>query len=214
MPISIPTNLNNFLSCDLAIGDKHTNDWSVILPFGIDYEQDMWCHPDLFRDRVDGLEIVDAILNMAIKYSAQTIFIERGHISMALMPLIRRRMNEKKKYFNFHEHVPTKDKAAYARPLQALLQQGKVHFPDTPLFRDTVCPELLSFPAGKWDDIVSAMSIAALMLDHHIAAAPPPDLPKDPGSPLSYDNLIKPMRDKDKARKDSHRPGQLFGRKK
>jgi hypothetical protein len=170
--------------------------------------------PDVVREHLDGLQIVDRILDLAEKHKVMMIGIEKGHISMALGPIFRKRMHERKQYYPFWEHVPTKDKMTYGRSLQARMQQGKVYFPDTVDYKTVYVPELLAFPAGRNDDVVSAFSIAALMLDALVAPAPPPDLPEQGPGPLTFEKLIEPIQRSRTERHARHVPERLFGKRK
>ena len=89
--------------------------------------------------------------------------VEDGQIFKTLAPVLSRRMNERKVYFSYEALPPLTDKLVRARPLQSLMQQGKVYFVNTiPVLPDTTS-ELLQFPASRNDDMVDSLSWAARM---------------------------------------------------
>ena len=108
-----------------------------------------------------------AVIDEAVNWKAQIVGLERGQISMALGPLLDKRMQERKAYFAKEElKTGRQDKQLRARPLQGRMQQGMVLFPQvklTPWFEE-VYNEMLRFPAGEHDDCVDALAWCFQML--------------------------------------------------
>ena len=153
--------LANYVSCDLAIGEKKTNDYTAIAPFGCAANGGLYFYPDLIRARLNSNAIVDAILDTATRYGALAIIIENEKITMAILPLLNEAMARRGKYFRLITPTPRKDKLARAAPLQGRMQQGLVYFPTVELFKSEVVNQMLMFPNGKNDDVVDSLSWAA-----------------------------------------------------
>jgi predicted phage terminase large subunit-like protein len=169
-----PTQLNLFCAWDLAIGEKQSNDYTVGVVGGLDWMGQLNI-VEIIRFRGDAHFIADAILNTYKKYpSIQQIGIEQGAIQMAIMPTLSQLMKERRMYPSLDNSLrPITDKQARARPLQGMMQQGRVIFPSTQLWFEDAKLELLRFPGGLHDDIVDALA----WLAHMVVSAKPPAKP-------------------------------------
>lgn len=166
-----------FVAWDLAIGMKQTNDWTVGIVGGLDYDDNLHIL-DMVRGRWTSLQIANAILETHVKYKALLTGIEKGVLEMAVRPHLERLMQEKRQYITLADGdqalKPITDKVARARPLQGRMQQGKVIFPTTQPWVETLRTEFLRFPGGVHDDIVDATAWLARM----ILGQAPPQKPK------------------------------------
>ena len=199
----LPDQLFWYAAVDFAIGEKQTNDYTVILPFAVDADSNMYIGNDVVRARMDAQQIVEQIVDMMIRRKPLYVALERGHISKTIGPALNKRMRERGVYSTLWEGTPTTDKVARCRSFQARMQQGKVFFPHNTFTTEILIPELLSFPAGKHDDIVDALSWSCLMLDDivqpaHLIPVPDNSLVKD-----SYDwmkqRTTKPEQERNRA---------------
>jgi predicted phage terminase large subunit-like protein len=158
------TLMNVYVAWDLAIGQKHTNDWTV----GIVGAHD-------FDDRIHILNVVrvrtkllaDLIFGTckAYKSNLQLVGLEQGQIQMSIMPNVEKLMEEDRWYFSLDETLkPVTDKMARARPAQAWMQQGRILLPSNQPWVDPFKHELLRFPGGTFDDQVDALSWLVRMI--------------------------------------------------
>ncbi len=154
------------IAADLAIGQKQVNDWTVFAVGGLDYQGQIYIL-DIVRFRGDAHRIVETALDLAKKYKPAMLGFEKGQIEMAIMPQLKKRMQERKLFPPLaegkHALNPNKDKQARGRPLQGRMQQGMVYFAEEPWLED-LHHEFLRFPSGVHDDIVDAVSWVATML--------------------------------------------------
>ena len=175
--IAVGHKYNIYIAWDLAIGEKQTNDYTVGAVIGVDYLDQIHVL-DIIRGRWDSLGIVDIILDTAAKYDPQVVGIERGHLEMAIKPMLDKRMRERKQYTVFAEGkdalLPITDKAMRSRPLQGRMQQGMVIFPSNQPWVEQAVFELMRFPGGVHDDIVDALAWAVRLA----MKFPPPQMPK------------------------------------
>lgn len=161
--------LRIFTGWDFAIGLKQQNDWTVGCTLLQD-ENGVVYVLNVRRFRGDSLDIADAVLDEAVTYGElpnvdYSIGIEDGQIYRAMEPTLSMRMNERKMWPSYEILQPFSDKLARARPLQGLMQQGRVYWPDpkTNTWVTQAVNELLRFPAGTNDDVVDAAAWAARM---------------------------------------------------
>lgn len=169
--------LYTFSAWDLAIGERNTNDYTVGIVGGIDWRDKLHIL-EMVRGRLGTFDIVEAILNVYARYPNMIkMGIERGQLEMAIKPVLKRRMRERRLYPPMAEGkealVPITDKMVRARPLQGRMQQGLVVFPPahTAPWVEVVWNELLRFPGGIHDDIVDALAWLARLV---AGQAPPP----------------------------------------
>lgn len=196
-----------YIATDFAVGTKETNDYSVLLPFAVDPKGDIY-FAEPIRARVDPHVLIEQLLDLIEKYQPMRVAIEKGVISKSIGPFLNARMRERGIYCTFFDQTPSKDKQTRARSLQGRMQQGKVFFPDCPIFNESLLSEMLAFPAGKHDDFVDAASWAALMLDALIEPAPTADIPLPEIETDTWEDLQR--RQRKTAATDRHRPTSLF----
>lgn len=179
----MPHNLRVYTAWDFAIGERQQNDWTVGATILQD-ETDTLFVLDIFRMKGDSFQIVEAILDVALRWGAipgvgYLIGVEDGQIWRAVEPLLKKRMNERRQHPPYEALRPLTDKLARARPLQGRMQQGRVVFPEGASWLPQAEQELLRFPAGAHDDVVDALAWAT----HLCIGKEPPRLEKPP--PLS-----------------------------
>lgn len=161
----LPKHVVGYVASDLAIGEKQTNDFTVVADFYVDSDDNIY-FPDPAHFRGDAFEIVETMLNRCDKANCRYLAMETGHISKTLGPLLKKRMQERGRWFPIWDATPSKDKQARARSLQGRMQQGKVFFQRSRFYEETLQPQFLGFPASKHDDIVDSYAWACLMLEH------------------------------------------------
>jgi predicted phage terminase large subunit-like protein len=151
---------------DLAIGLKQQNDWTVGITVGIDRDDNIWL-VELTRGHWTGLEIVERILDQQKRWNSAIVGVERGQISMALGPILKKRIAERNQYtFRLEELRPGRtDKVLRARTIQARMQQGKVRIPSDAPWTTTLVNELLRFPNGVFDDQMDTLAWVGLMIN-------------------------------------------------
>ena len=179
-----PKTINWYVTTDFAIGEKNTNDFTVILPFGVD-ENDTVYFDMPVRARMSSMDIVEKLCDTMANKRPQQIAIENVHISKTIGPYLRKRMQERHLYTTTWGYTASKDKVARSASLRGRMQQGKVYF--HPMLKNLIEEEMLPFPAARFDDFVHAASVGMLMLDSMMHANGPPTPPPDPAPAWSYD---------------------------
>lgn len=162
----IPDRVLHYSTWDLAVGQRQHNDFSVHLLAGVDEDDNIWIM-DVFKARLDMFEVAELIIDSYQDYSQEIIGVEKSHLSMALAPILEKRMTERRVYgLNVVEmQHGNKDKVARSRPIQARMRQGKVFIPSDAEWFDDFVKELREFPAGRHDDMVDTLSYLGQLLD-------------------------------------------------
>ncbi|TXH17300.1 MAG: hypothetical protein E6R03_04145 [Hyphomicrobiaceae bacterium] len=171
-----------YTAWDFAIGTKDGNDYTVGITVGVDRDHNIYVL-DVTRGRWDALQICDTILDTWLAFPSQRVGMERGQISMALGPLLEKRIAERNLYGFPYDPDGLKtgkaDKAMRATPIQGRTRQGKVYFPRHSTWLASFESELLSFPSGVHDDQVDAFAwIGQMMGLYAPPTAPKPKAPK------------------------------------
>lgn len=164
-----------YMAIDLAISEKERADYSCIVVGGMDDLGYLYI-VDVIRERMDGKEIIDAMLALNKRYNCALVTIERGQIEKALGPFLKTEMLESGNYINMSLVTPTKDKQQRARSWQARLRAGTVFFDSKADWYLSFEQEHLRFPRDKHDDQVDAAAYLGLSLDKFISAPTEQDL--------------------------------------
>lgn len=162
--------MHYYIAADLAISQKETADYSVFLVAGVD-ENKILHIKNVIRDRFDGREIVDTILDLQKVYEPELFGIEEMQVSKAIGPFLREESIKKGIFPNVLQlKHGGKDKIARSRSIQGRMRANAVKFDKAahwyPMFEDELC----KFPRGTRDDQVDAFAYIGMMLDSLIEA--------------------------------------------
>jgi predicted phage terminase large subunit-like protein len=116
--------------------------------------------------------VVEALLAMAQGSQKPLMwFAERGHISKAIGPFLRKRMVETGTYMNVKEITPSMDKVQRAQSMIGRAAMGKLFFPINAVWSEKAINQMLAFPSAAHDDFVDTLSIIGLVLQSQFAAS-------------------------------------------
>lgn len=161
-PSPHPSNL--YLAIDPAVSLSKDADYSALVVAGMFKDRRIRV-VDYIRGRFVPSELVDKIFEVVEKWNLHQIGIETYIFQKTLKYDIHNEQRRRNKYFSVDElrvgrsrtGEPTINKEARIRSLQPLFEQGLIEV--APWMTDLV-DELLSFPRGKNDDLVDALSRA------------------------------------------------------
>jgi predicted phage terminase large subunit-like protein len=135
---------------------------------------------DLWRCQASTDVSVDAFLDLVKRWKPIGWAAEKGQLANAIEPFLRQRQRERNIYV-WTETFPTKgDKSVRAQSIRGRLALGGMLVPEHASWWPVARSELLSFPAGKHDDLADALALVGQTLDKMSApqAAPVPKVPK------------------------------------
>lgn len=159
-----------YITADLAISETEKADFSVFVVAAVD-EDKMLQIRHVVRERLDGRDIVDTILQLQRTYSPEAFGIEEMQVSKAIGPFLREEMIKTNTYISL---VPLKhrgkDKLTRSRSIQARMRAKGVKFAKDEDWYPVFENECLTFPRGKHDDQVDAFAYLGMMLDLIIEA--------------------------------------------
>ena len=162
--------LNYYITGDFAISEKERADYTAIVVGGVD-EHNILHVRDVIRERMDGREIVDTLINLQNLYNPIVVGIEDGQISKSLGPFLREEMINRNTFLNIQLLKPHKtDKIMRARSMQARMRAGAVKFDKEADWYPILEEEMTKFPRGRNDDQVDAMSYLGLLIDSYMNA--------------------------------------------
>jgi len=149
--------LRIYVASDHAVGIKQRNDFTVFLIVGVDPDGVIWIL-DCWWEKKDSEQVVEALLTTADNWRPLIWWAEKGHITQAIGPFLRRRSRERQIYVNIREITPHQDKLTRAQSIQARTAMGMVRFPAAAHWLERAKQELLKFPQGMNDDFVDAFA--------------------------------------------------------
>lgn len=142
-------------------------DYTVHAVVGIDPDGRMYLL-DLWRKQASSDEWVDVFCDLVLKWKPLGWAEEQGQIRAGVGPYLDRRSRERRAYV-VRDAFPTRgDKAVRAQSIRGRMGSLGLYVPDRASWYPAFRSELLSFPAGKHDDIVDALGLVGQLLDKMI----------------------------------------------
>ena len=83
---------------------------------------------------------------------------EKGHISKAIAPFLKKRMAEEKTYCRIEEVTPIHNKVQRSQSIMGRIAMKKVKLPKHSVWTQKAVDELLKFPNARHDDFVDALA--------------------------------------------------------
>jgi len=149
--------LHFYGASDYAV-TRHGGDYTVHLVAAVDGESNVYI-VDLWRGQTETDDWIERFLWLVSYYQPMEWAEEAGQINKSLGPFVRKRMKETGIYCYRNQYASTRDKVSRARAIQARLSMGKVFFPRRASWLADFEAELLTFPSGRHDDQVDALSL-------------------------------------------------------
>ena len=148
---------------DYAVSEADGADYTVHLVVGVDTADRMWV-VDLYRERAHTGRWVNAAVDLMERWKPDGWAEEKGAILKSVGPWLVKTMQERGVHCVRHPLTSDADKATRARSIQARMSTRGLYIPRHALWSDTLERELLTFPAGRHDDIVDALGLIGRML--------------------------------------------------
>lgn len=143
-------------------------DYTVHVVVGIDPQGEMYLL-DLWRKQASSDVWIEAYCDLVLKWKPIGWAEEQGQIRAGVGPYLERRARERRA-FVARDAFPTRgDKAVRAQSIRGRMASVGLHVPHGAEWYPAFRGELLSFPAGKFDDQVDALGLVGQLLDKMIS---------------------------------------------
>jgi predicted phage terminase large subunit-like protein len=139
-------------------------DYTVHVVVGMDPEGRMYLL-DLWRKQASSDQWVEAFCDLVAQWKPIGWAEEQGQIKAGVGPFLARMQRERKAYVHRSEFPTRGDKAIRAQSIRGRMALHGLYVPRSAVWLSELRHELLSFPAGKHDDIVDAMGLVGQLLD-------------------------------------------------
>lgn len=139
-------------------------DWTVHVVVGIDPQGQMWLL-DLWRKQARSDVWVEAWCDLVLKWKPSQWAEESGQINAGVGPFLLKRAKERKAYTWRRQFASKHDKAIRARSIQGRMSMEGLNVLRGAQWLADLKHELMTFPAGKHDDQVDALSLFGQLLD-------------------------------------------------
>lgn len=154
------------------------NDFTELCVFGVDTQGHLW-EVDWWSEQAGPEKTTEATLDLIARWRTPMWFNEGGVIDKAMAPLLNMRMRERQIFADRRTITSMADKVAKCTSFQARAASGMVHMRDNANSRRVV-QQLISLPAGRYDDAADACGLIGRALDQFPVVrehkpAPPPE---------------------------------------
>jgi predicted phage terminase large subunit-like protein len=174
-----PKRARMYLTGDLALSPDRYADKSCVGIWGVDENDDLWLHPELYWDRKASDESVNTIIDYGCRHQIMDAWFEKGQLDKAIGPFLEKRMQEelaagKKAYFPITRLPVSGNKGMRALAIRGRMAQGRVHFPEFAPWWPAAKEQLLKFSGtgnDKEDDFADMISLIGQALEGQIKAA-------------------------------------------
>lgn len=128
----------------------------------------------MWRGQASSDQWVEAFCDLVERWKPIGWAEENGQIRAGVGPFLDRRMRERRAYVARQQFPTRGDKAVRAQSIRGRMALEGLHLQADAPWRADFEAELMSFPAGKHDDIVDALGLAGQLLDQMTVAKPSP----------------------------------------
>jgi len=149
--------LHTFITVDLAISQKETADYTVVLVSSIDTDSNIYVR-EYVRERSTPQETSETIFRLASKYKNERLLkvgVESVAWQKAMIYFLRDEMRRRGKFIPLVELKADKDKVRRAYGFQPYVENGAFFIKKD---MKILYQEMMEFPLGKHDDTVDAVT--------------------------------------------------------
>lgn len=158
-----------YAAIDCAVSTKERSDYTVIAVVGVDSNGILTVR-DIRRGRWDASEIITEMFTVQKRYNPELFTIEKGAITSAIGPFLKREMQQRNVYINLNPLPVTQDKMKRARSIQARMRSGGIRYDKDASWYPALEDEMVRFPKDRHDDQVDALAWIGLTIDQIIEA--------------------------------------------
>ena len=150
--------LNIYMTVDLAISQKKTADYTAIMVVGVN-KDNHWFILDCSFGRYDPTQTIDEIFKMVGKWSPQKVGVEKVAYQAALSHFLMKEMPRRNMFFTVTQLKAQRRKEERIAALQPRFTAGSVWAPEKAGdWWTELMSEMLAFPNGIHDDLLDALA--------------------------------------------------------
>jgi predicted phage terminase large subunit-like protein len=179
-------NLKTYIAVDFATSEGR-GDATAIIAFGVDPQGDIFVL-NVWRKQASPDVSVDALLDMARDFKPLVIVTEAGGLKNAIGPFLKERMNQRRQWCHVHTIPSRHAKEIRAQSIAGRAAVRGLFLPAQASWLADFVSEILSFPAGKFDDQVDCCSLLGQLLADLVPGSAPK--PKEEPKVLSTDPAL------------------------
>lgn len=159
-----PEGLHIVMTVDLAISERSGSDETAITVLGMDREWNLFVL-DYLHGRWNPTAIVDNVFQMAERWKPDNVGMETNGFQRMLKLACEDEMRKRRNYFPIEEikHGPDKSKEQRIKSLEPFYRRGNVFHASWMKGKEMEI-QLQTFPKGKRDDLIDAVSMALPLL--------------------------------------------------
>lgn len=201
----LPKNLRVYAASDHAVSTLQGRDKTALVVVGVDDDDNIWVLPQSQLRQMDAHAAVESMLGLIREHKPLFWWAERGQISKAIGPFLRKRMLEEGVNASIIEVTPSADKRTRAQSFHGRMAMGKVWFPSFAPWYAEARDQILKFPFDSHDDFVDALSYIGLGLAQQ--TAPSPTRKSKFIKTGTFGDLLRQRRDAERSRRSSRNGG-------
>jgi predicted phage terminase large subunit-like protein len=180
-----------YMGADYAV-TQDGGDFTSIVVVGIDPDNRMYLL-DQWRKQTSSDQWVEAFCDLVKEWKPLAVAEETGQIKSGVGPFLEHRMRARQAY-TVREQFPTRgDKAVRAQSIRGRMALNGLYVPHRAPWYEQFRSELLSFPAGKFDDSVDSLGLVGQLLDRMMAGAYPkaPEKAENDSGYRRYESAVR-----------------------
>jgi predicted phage terminase large subunit-like protein len=187
------TTLRIYGASDFAV-TADGGDYTVHGVAGLDPEGRLYLL-DVWRRQASSDVWVEEFCNMVLDWRPIGWAMEKGQINSGIGPFLERRQRERKAYVAKRDFPTRGDKAVRAQAIRGYIAMHGLYVPTNAKWAADLRSELMSFPAGKHDDMVDMLGLLGQLLDTMLKGtrAKLVEKPKRDGWDKEFEGHDKPM---------------------
>jgi hypothetical protein len=187
-PTMFPKRVRSYLTGDLAPSPAMNADKSCVGVWGLDENDTLWLHPELYWDRRSSDESVEKIIELGSRFEVSDSWWEKGQLEKAIGPFLVKRHMElvreqrakgvdgndyRPRYFNITALPVAGSKGLKSTAIRGRMSQRKVMFPSFAPWWAAAKEQMLKFTGSgndKEDDFCDMLALIGQALDDQVPA--------------------------------------------
>ncbi len=158
-----PKHSRMYQTGDLAVSPEQFADRSCVGTWGLDENDVLWLHWDLYWDRRSSDESVENMIERGKEHNIMEAFYEKGQLDRAIGPFLAKRMEELQAYWTVTRLPVAGNKGLRSVAFRGRLRQGKVRFPAFAPWWPRFLDVMLKFTGSGDDKEDDACDMCALI---------------------------------------------------